>query len=310
MHLARSHLKQARSPAALALYPGHSLPHEWNGRPARPAGPLARRKLTDKSALFFVLRGCLAVALAALAVHFTALAGGLPLPAPPVRDEAGGQKLAEQMRAAMPETNSEIHGLLLVSSGKTKSRIPVLCQVKMREGAWETIYQAEATATAGAERLVIIHSANGPNQYLYARAAKPGAPLPELSPVLPEATEAPFAGSDFSVGDLGLEFLHWPGQCELLPREQRLGQPCYVLESTNSRKAGIVRVKSWIDEETPGPLVAEAYDSEGHEIKEFSLDHKSFKKDARGHWQLEEMGIDNKKTHSHTDLKFDMPKDQ
>jgi len=252
----------------------------------------------------------LAVALAALPVHYTALAGGLPLPAPRVRDEAGGQKLAEQMRAAMPETNSEIHGLLLINTGKTKSRIPVVCQVKIREGAWETIYQAEATSTAGAERLVIIHSTNGPNQYLYARAAKPGAPLPELSPVLPEATEVPFAGSDFSLGDLGLEFLHWPGQCELLPREQRLGQPCFVLESTNSRKAGIVRVKSWIDEETPGPLVAEAYDSEGHEIKEFSLDHKSFKKDARGHWQLEEMGIDNKKTHSHTDLKFDMPKDQ
>ncbi len=257
-----------------------------------------------------VVRRWLAVALAALGVNYTALAGGLPFPAPAVRDQAGGQRLAELIRSAVPETNSEIHGVLLINSGKTKSKIPVVCQVKMQEGSWETIYQAEATSTAGAERLVIIHTTNGPNRYLYARAAHPGAPLPELSPVLPEATEAPFAGSDFSLGDLGLEFLHWPGQCELLPREQRLGQPCYVLESTNSGKAGIVRVKSWIDEQTPGPLVAEAYDSEGHEIKEFSLDHKSFKKDARGHWQLEEMGIDNLKIHSHTDLKFDMPKEQ
>ena len=289
------------------------IPHGWNPDAVgtRPAGPLARWKLADKAALFFVPGRFLAVALAALGVHYTALAGGLPFPAPPVRDEAGGQKLAKQMRAAMPETNSEIHGLLLINSGKTKSKIPVLCQVKMREGAWETIYQAEATPATGAERLVIIHSTNGPNQYLYARAAKPGAPLPELTPVLPEATEAPFAGSDFSLGDLGLEFLHWPGQCELLPRgQQRLGQPCFVLESANSRKDGIVRVKSWIDEDTLGPLVAEAYDSDGREIKEFSLDHKSFKKDARGRWHLEEMGIDNKKIHSHTDLKFDMPKEQ
>ena len=125
---------------------------------------------------------------------------------------------------------------------------------------------------------------------------------------MPAGLDAPFGGSDFSLGELGLEFLHWPGQCKL-QSEQRLGQPCYVLESTRSQIGGVVRIKSWIDEESLGPLVAEAYDSNGAKLKEFSLDHKSFKKDARGHWRLEEMGIDNKETHSHTDLKFDMPKD-
>ena len=250
----------------------------------------------------------LALALAALGFNDAALAGGMPPPVPVVRDEAGGQALAEQIRSSMPEKNSEIHGVFLINSGKTKRQVPVVCEVKLAEGTWETIYQTEATSTAGAERLAIIHRTNGPNQYLYARAAQPGAPLPEPSPVPPAATEAPFAGSDFSLGEFGLEFLHWPGQCKL-KGEMRLGQPCYVLESTSDRKQGIVRVKSWIDEESLGLLVAEAYDSEGNKIKEFSLDSKSFKKDARGHWQLEEMGIDNKKTHSHTDLKFDMPKD-
>jgi hypothetical protein len=183
--------------------------------------------------------------------------------------------------------------------------------VVRREGAWETIYQADATAAAGAERLSIIHSTNGPSRYLYARAAKPGAALPEPGPVAPAEMEAPFAGSDFSLGDLGLEFLHWPGQCELKSGNgyMRLGRPCYVLESTHSQKDGIARIKSWIDKESLGPLVCEAYDSAGREVKEFSLDSKSFKKDARGHWQLEEMSIENIKTHSHTDLKFDMPKE-
>jgi len=261
--------------------------------------------------LFFVVRRSLAVALAAalFLMNCAVLAGGLPLPSSDTRDEAGGQALAEQIRSAMPEQDSDIHGVLLINSGKTKNTIPVVCEVKRHEGTWETIYQSEATPAAGAERLVIIHSAKEPNRYSYARAAKPGAPLPEPGPVLPAATEAPFAGSDFSLGDLGLEFLHWPGQCKL-KGEMRLGQPCYVLESTRSQPGGITRVKSWIDEESLGLLVAEAYDSKGSKIKEFSLDHKSFKKDAQGHWHLEEMGIDNKKTHSHTDLKFDMPKEQ
>ena len=267
---------------------------------ANPANPLAL--VTGALPL------AVALVLALFLMNHTVLAGGVPLPVPVVRDEPGGQALAEQIRSATPEKNSVIHGVFLINSGKTKRQVPVVCEVKLAGGTWETIYQADATSTAGAERLAIIHRTNGPNQYLYARAAKPGAPLPEASPVLPAATEAPFAGSDFSLGEFGLEFLHWPGQCKL-KSEMRLGQPCYVLESTNSLKAGIVRVKSWIDEESLGLLVAEAYDGEGNKIKEFSLDSKSFKKDARGRWQLEEMGIDNKKTHSHTDLKFDMPKD-
>jgi hypothetical protein len=259
--------------------------------------------------LLFVFRQPLLAALAALGLNYTVLAGGLPLPAPAARDEAGGQALAEQIRSAMPEKDSEIHGVLIISAGKAKNRIPVVCEVRLHGETWETVYQTEATPAAGAERLAIIHSTNGPNRYSYARAAKPGAPLPQPGPVLPADMEGPFAGSDFSLGDLGLEFLHWPGQCQLAG-EMRLGQPCYVLESAHSQTGGIARVKSWIDKESLGLLVAEAYDSAGHEIKEFSLDHKSFKKDAQGHWHLEEMGIDNKKTRSHTDLKFDMPKEQ
>jgi hypothetical protein len=253
-------------------------------------------------------RWWLAVALAAAGLHDGARAAGLPIAPPPVRDEAAGRALAEEIRSAVPQEDSDIHGVFWIKCGTNKTQVPVTCQVKLHEGTWETIYQTAATPTAGAERLVISHSTNGPNRYLYARAPKPGAPLPEATPVLPANLDAPFGGSDFSLGELGLDFLHWPGQCKL-KGEMRLGQACYVLESTRPQTNGIVRIKSWIDEDTLGPLVAEAYDSGGHEIKEFSLDSSSFKKDARGRWQLEQMFIENKKTHSHTDLKFDMPKE-
>ena len=253
------------------------------------------------------LRQPLLTALTAFGFNCGVLAGGMLATAPVVRDAAGGQALAAQIRCSMPEENLERHGVFVIKSGKKKTEIPFLCQVKLHPGTWETIYQAEATAVAGAERLVIIHSTNGPNQYLYARAPKPGAPLPEPSPVPPTALEAPFAGTDFSLGELGLEFLHWPGQCRL-NSEMREGQSCYVLESTNSQKAGIVRVKSSIDEKSFGPIYAEAYDSGGKEIKEFSLD--SMQKDAHGQYQVKEMGIDDLKARSHTDVRFDMPKAQ
>jgi hypothetical protein len=246
------------------------------------------------------------MALAWVGLQCMALAGGMMTPEPVVRDEAGGKALAEEILTAVPVEDSEIRGVFIVAAGKNKTSTPVVCEVKRHGGTWETIYQAEATA--GAERLDIVHGTNGSSQYLYARAAKPGAPLPATAPVAGADLDAAFAGSDFSLGELGLDFLHWPGQSKL-KGEMRLGQACYVLESTRPQTNGIVRIKSWIDEDTLGPLVAEAYDSGGHEIKEFSLDSSSFKKDARGRWQLEQMFIENKKTHSHTDLKFDMPKE-
>jgi hypothetical protein len=68
----------------------------------------------------------------------------------------------------------------------------------------------------------------------------------------------PFAGSDFWVADLGLEFLHWPKHL-LLRKEMRRSRPCDVLESTCSQPAtGYSRIVSWIDIESAGILHAHA----------------------------------------------------
>jgi hypothetical protein len=101
-----------------------------------------------------------------------------------------------------------------------------------------------------------------------------------------------------------LEFLHWPQQ-RRLPDETRLGQACYVLESRNPAGRQIVRVKSDIDQETGGLLIATAYDANGRVVKEFSLHGSSFKK-VNGHWRLEKMEIRNHKPNSQTELKFDI----
>ena len=222
----------------------------------------------------------------------------------PADSLAAGQALAQMLRAAGPDENSEESGTLIIREGKVTSQVPVVCRVVVKGASWESIYETSATTNIGAEKLIVIHTTNGPSQYLYARGAQPGSPLPEPSPVAPADTDVPFAGSDFSLSDLGLEFLHWPQQ-QRFPDETRLGRACYVLESLNPAGSNVVKIRSDIDQETGGLLVATAYDSGGHVVKEFSLSSSGFKK-VNGRWQLEKMDIRDKKKRSQTELKFDI----
>ena len=118
----------------------------------------------------------------------------------------------------------------------------------------------------------------------------------------------PFAGSDFWLADLGLEFLHWPGQ-RLLKKELRSSQSCYVLESKNPAPTtnGYSRIVSWLDIDSvrdagqAAIIHADAYDAHGKLLKMF--DPKKLKK-VNGQYQLQEMEIRNEQTRSHTRIEF------
>jgi hypothetical protein len=160
---------------------------------------------------------------------------------------------------------------------------------------WLSIYQT--TATNNNVKLTVVHSPNGPNGY---RLSENG----DKTKLGGNETMTPFAGSDFWVADLGLEFFHWPEQ-KILKHEMRRGRSCKVLESTNPNPStnGYSRVVSWIDNESDGIVHAEAYDGSGKLLKEF--DPKSFKK-VNGQWELQDMEIRNVQTGSRTRLEFDL----
>lgn len=227
-------------------------------------------------------------------------------------DEAddAGQLLAAQIRTAVPMTNSEIRGVLLVRGGKGKKDIPVVCKVVVHDAGWETVYETTATNQWPAEKLVIVHSTNQPNLYLYAQATAADAAVPVPKTITAADAVRPLAGSDFWLTDLALEFLHWPGQRKLKDGKS-LGQECFVLESSTTNTTGMVRVKSWIDKETSGLLRAEGYDADKNLVKEFSLHGSSFTK-VNGEYKLEKMQIRTPSTKSEkgseTTLKFDLPK--
>jgi Outer membrane lipoprotein-sorting protein len=240
------------------------------------------------------------VALVGLLLSRSGLAAALP---EIVKEKEEGQALAAELRRQRPTENAEVTGVLKIRDGASqRSELVIRFQVIVGDGFWKAVYQTQPGPRAGAEKLIVIHTEGRPNQYLIARAEKSGSQLPELIPSL--QSMEPFAGTDFWLADLGMEFLQWPEQ-RLIKKEMRRGRSCKVLESTNPQlgKGAYVRVRSWIDSESLQLIRAEAYDSENRLLKEFS---PGGVKKVRGRWELKDMEIRNEQTDSLTRLEFDL----
>jgi len=217
-----------------------------------------------------------------------------------------GSKLAAELRSMRPEENSKWHGWLKIQRNHKTVTIPIFCETTLGESnsKWTVTYLTSATDSIGAEKLTVIFSTNGPNQYILARAASPGAPLGEPKYLNGAAADIPLAGSDFWLSDLGLEFYHWPQQERLAGARPR-GRPSYVLESINPHPSpdSYSRVKTAIDEESGAPLEAVAYGPDDKELKIFDL--SGFKK-VKGHWELKDVEMINRQTNSRTHIVFDL----
>ena len=226
-----------------------------------------------------------------------------------------GRNLAQQLCAVRPAENSTNTGVLQIRDGKGKrSESPVSCRAVVTATNWLSVY--ETGATNRAVTLWVVHTANQSNEYFYRTNAADQVPVPGSIPALghllrnPPLSDAelmtPFAGSDFWVADLGLEFFHWPQQ-KVLKKEVHRSCGCTVLESVNPNQStnGYSRVVSWIDTESLGIVEAYAYDAKGNKLKNFYP--KNLKK-VNGQYQVETMILDNMQTGSRTRLEFDLDK--
>jgi hypothetical protein len=275
--------------------------------------------------LGFWRRGSAALPLLAAMVLF--LAAGAAAGTKNVLSDAEiqGSQLAQQLCDAQPAENFTNTGVLKIrdSSGMT-TNFPVRFQIVVGATNWQAIYTAsfvhhDNTNNYGwqGDTITIVHASSQPNQYKNRSGFFYGnkfrgeiitmGPVGSIKQFLSDKEIiTPFAKSDFWIGDLGLEFFHWPAQ-KVLPKPTNLvrGRDYTLLESTNPSTNGYSRVLSWIDKETGGILQAEAYDFNGKLLKEFSP--KSFKK-VNGQWELQEMEIRNVQTGSRTRLEFDLNK--
>jgi Outer membrane lipoprotein-sorting protein len=236
--------------------------------------------------------------------------------------EVQGQQLAQEILSQRPAENTNIKGVMQIRDEKGhRSEVPIVSRIIVTIDVantnitlpdWYTFYQA--TLTNKMECLRVAHTSGLTNIYTYSTNANDAVPMvgdfPVIGrifgshPISAPALMTPFAGSDFWIADLGLEFFHWPDQ-KIIKHESRRSRACVVLESTNPNPTpgGYSRVDTWIDNETLGIVHAEAYDANGKLIKVF--DPKSFKK-VNGQWELQDMEIRNVQTGSRSWIKFDL----
>lgn len=218
-------------------------------------------------------------------------------------DASEGMALAAELRTARPNqsfTNAAVLHRRGADGRRTQIPIRIQTLVPQTGDDWTVVYRAEPSGALGGQTLTLHHRPGSAPTREVLRDGAAGA--------VTAGPEESFAGSDFSVSDLALEFLHWPGQ-KIIRRdrpEMRKGRPCRILESTrpaaSTSNGGPVRVKSWIDLEHKQPLMAEAYDARGTLIKAFSVG--SVKK-VDGVWKLKDLEIVDEQAGTLTRLEFD-----
>ena len=214
--------------------------------------------------------------------------------------EIQGQQLAAEILAATPVTNFTQTGILRIHNSSGTTNIPITFRTEVDQGIWQVIYDAKMSGTW--DSLKIVHQNGQPNQYLYYSAPAGSVISGQMHSLSQDQIMAPFAGSDFWIADLGLEFFHWPEQ-KVTGHETRRTRACAVLESDNPNPSagGYSRVVTWIDNETLGIIYAEAYGVNGKLLKVF--EPKRLKK-VNGQWELEDIEVRNVQTHSRTWILF------
>jgi hypothetical protein len=251
---------------------------------------------------------CYRIISVALLVSF--LTRGTIAAEPAFTDKGEGKELVENVLSRKPPENTQVLGLLKIRPADGPIvEIPTQMTVKISPDSWEDIYKTQPVGDRPGEILIIRHQGMQPNQYLFGRYAKRDE-KPKVEPLDASKLFQAFAGSDFYLADLGLEFFHWPSQ-KIVKKEMRRSRSCRVVESTNPNPApgGYARVLAWVDFETGNLVMAQGYDASNRLLKEFSIKKISR---SEGKAQLKEIEMRNDQTDSRTRLEFnlDLPSEQ
>ncbi len=250
---------------------------------------------------------CLACLLVSISMCLAQPKSGIHLPPALnlVEAEAQGKALVTELLAQRPEQNVASTGVMRIRDAEGSERqVPLKFQLAFTASNWTSVYEITGGVLGPRTRLTVIHDDLRPNQCRLEQFSASGGTDGAAKELAADQTMVPFAGSDFWVADLGLEFFHWPKQL-LLKKELRRGQSCNVLESINPRPVpgAYLRVVSWLDLDSGGIIHADAYDFHNVLLKQF--DPKEFKK-VQGQWQLAEMEIRNRQTGTRTSIEFNL----
>jgi len=211
-----------------------------------------------------------------------------------------GKRIIATVREAVPDKDFILEGRLRLRTpaGRWWKEIPIRFELRRTADGWQAHYLTYTQSRQISEELVIIHRRGRPNRYLY----RP--PNGKVVILQGDETAIAFAGSQFWLCDLGMEFLWWPDQ-RLIGEQRRKGRRCYVIESRNPHPThgNYAKVKSWIDKEKLALLRAEAYGPNDQMLKEFQIG--SVQK-IHGRWYLKSMEIRNAITDARSRVEFEL----
>jgi hypothetical protein len=216
-----------------------------------------------------------------------------------------GMALAADLRSSAPPEAMDVRGLIRMRAPDgQRTVVPFTYRIDWISDGWISVYETAGGGGAVAQRLTVVHRPGERNEYRLEKT-----PLGDGASVTTtlRGVEAmvPFAGSDFWLADLGMEYLHWPEHhiVENLKIKMRKGRPCRVLESVNpdATARGYTRVRSWVDRETGKPIIAEAYGSDGQLLKEFEVGGVT---KVNGVWELKNLEMRDVERDSRTLLEF------
>jgi hypothetical protein len=119
-----------------------------------------------------------------------------------------GASLVADLLRQVPAANTTNTGMLRIqtASGVTQS-VPVRFEIGASGPDWFSRYEIPAKAGQEGVRLTVTHRPSQPNQYLF-EAVPTGQSNSPPRQLTGDEAMIPFAGSDFWLADLGLEFLH------------------------------------------------------------------------------------------------------
>jgi hypothetical protein len=222
------------------------------------------------------------------------------------RSNSEGQSLAAELQSLRPETNLVVRGMIRVRDGSgNRKAFPFRLQITLEEKRWTSVYEAQRPDGSTLERLAIVHEAGRANRYSLSRRDRPDGALHDAVPVTGGQLMTPFAETDFWLADLGRDFVFWPEQriVEEAKIRMRKSRPCRVLESRNpgTGATGYTRVRSWIDRESGGVILAEAFGPDDKLMKEFEVGGVTR---VNGRYELKKLEMRDARTDSKTVFEF------
>jgi hypothetical protein len=220
---------------------------------------------------------------ASLPVVLLALMLGLPnsVEADSSADEtlAEGRAVMDRVIENRPEEGYRAEARLIESArGRTIRRLRAELLMRREGDAARFFYRITRPEELAGTALLVAEDPPLPTRYILRE------PEGTTTEVRGADLERPFADTQFSIQDLGFDFVRWPGQT-VLYLDRSKGFQCYVVESRPAASAAnpYARVLTWVKLRQFVPLRCEAYNAGDRivrriEVRSFDPQQKSVRK--------------------------------